>query len=98
MLLRHHQKCTSAQCPVCTPVKQYVSKQRAMMISRKAAALPPEQRQAYLLRLQQVGASHPELMQLMEGGGGAAVAGAAAASAATAAQVGGVWGWWDKYG
>ncbi|GAB4815528.1 hypothetical protein N2152v2_002574 [Parachlorella kessleri] len=86
MLLRHHQKCTSAQCPVCTPVKQYVSKQRAMMMSRKAAALPPEQRQAYLMRLQQVGASHPELMQLMEGGGGTVVGGASGASAATAAQ------------
>lgn len=38
-------------------------------MSRKAASLPPEQRQLYLQQLQQMGASHPELLQLMGGGG-----------------------------
>ena len=28
VLLQHHQKCRDKQCPVCMPVKQYVSKQR----------------------------------------------------------------------
>jgi hypothetical protein len=69
MLLRHHQKCSSAQCPVCTPVKQYVSKQRMMVMSRKAAQLPPEQRQAVLLQLQQAGQTHQDLMAVMDSGG-----------------------------
>ena len=30
-LLKHHQKCTNQSCPVCTPVKQYVQKQRLVM-------------------------------------------------------------------
>jgi hypothetical protein len=34
-LLRHHQKCTSPNCPVCAPVKQYVSKQRQQVFYRK---------------------------------------------------------------
>ena len=34
-LLWHHQKCTNAQCPVCAPVKQYVSKQRQLVFHRK---------------------------------------------------------------
>lgn len=34
-LLRHHQKCTSPNCPVCAPVKQYVSKQRQLVFHRR---------------------------------------------------------------
>ena len=34
-LLRHHQKCSSPNCPVCAPVKQYVSKQRQLVYHRK---------------------------------------------------------------
>lgn len=30
-LLKHHQKCQNPACPVCTPVKQYVQKQRLAM-------------------------------------------------------------------
>ncbi len=30
-LLKHHQKCVNTSCPVCTPVKQYVQKQRMVM-------------------------------------------------------------------
>ncbi len=30
-LLKHHQKCVNPACPVCTPVKQYVQKQRLAM-------------------------------------------------------------------
>ena len=30
-LLKHHQKCVNQSCPVCTPVKQYVQKQRLVM-------------------------------------------------------------------
>lgn len=33
-LLKHHQKCNSSSCPVCTPVKQYVQKQRANINAR----------------------------------------------------------------
>lgn len=55
-LLKHHQKCTSAQCPVCAPVKQYVSKQRQLHIQRKLASvssLTPEQKRQLLLQAQQ---------------------------------------------
>ncbi|KAK9866771.1 hypothetical protein WJX84_010523 [Apatococcus fuscideae] len=34
-LLKHHQKCQSSGCPVCTPVKQYVQRQRMMIQSRE---------------------------------------------------------------
>jgi hypothetical protein len=34
-LLKHHQKCTSTSCPVCTPVKQYVQKQRMQIAHRQ---------------------------------------------------------------
>ena len=37
-LLKHHQRCTSSQCPVCTPVKQYVQKQRQVSLSQANAA------------------------------------------------------------
>jgi hypothetical protein len=33
-LLKHHQKCNSSACPVCTPVKQYVQKQRQNLTAR----------------------------------------------------------------
>lgn len=42
-LLRHHQKCTSPNCPVCAPVKQYVSKQRQLVFHRKTGAGPATQ-------------------------------------------------------
>ena len=31
-LLKHHQKCTDPQCEVCTPVKNYVQRQRQVQI------------------------------------------------------------------
>ena len=34
-LLKHHQKCQSQSCPICTPVKQYVQKQRALASSQQ---------------------------------------------------------------
>ena len=39
-LLKHHQRCTSITCPVCTPVKQYVQKQRATSRSGVDARQP----------------------------------------------------------
>ena len=44
-LLHHHQKCQSTSCPVCVPVKQYVSQQRQLALQRKVGALAPEHRQ-----------------------------------------------------
>ena len=37
-LLKHHQECRSADCPVCAPVKQYVSRQRDAMLKHKLAS------------------------------------------------------------
>lgn len=37
-LLKHHQECRSAECPVCAPVKQYVLKQREAMINKKLSS------------------------------------------------------------
>jgi E1A/CREB-binding protein len=37
-LLKHHQECKSADCPVCAPVKQYVQKQREAMINKKLSS------------------------------------------------------------
>ncbi|KAK9824572.1 hypothetical protein WJX72_011411 [[Myrmecia] bisecta] len=37
-LLKHHQKCTSSNCPVCTPVKHYVQRQR-MAMQRKQSEM-----------------------------------------------------------
>ena len=38
-LLKHHQKCTASDCPVCTPVKQYVQKQRMAMQKQQQDSL-----------------------------------------------------------
>ena len=38
-LLKHHQKCTATDCPVCTPVKQYVQKQRMAMQKQQQESL-----------------------------------------------------------
>jgi hypothetical protein len=38
-LLKHHQKCTASDCPVCTPVKQYVQKQRMAMQKQQQESL-----------------------------------------------------------
>ena len=38
-LLKHHQKCTASDCPVCTPVKQYVQKQRMVMQKQQQESL-----------------------------------------------------------
>lgn len=51
-----------------------------MVMSRKAASLPPEQRQRYLQQLQAAGASQPELLQVMGGGGAGAAGGDSNAS------------------
>lgn len=34
-LLKHHQKCTDQHCEVCTPVKNYVQKQRQMQLRQE---------------------------------------------------------------
>ena len=34
-LLKHHQKCADQQCEVCTPVKNYVQKQRQMQLRQQ---------------------------------------------------------------
>lgn len=47
-LLRHHQRCVASNCPVCTPVKQYVAKQRETMLQRKLSQLTPEQQRSYM--------------------------------------------------
>ncbi len=47
-LLKHHQKCQSQSCPICTPVKQYVQKQRALANSQQAQ--DPQQQQAQQFR------------------------------------------------
>ncbi len=51
-LLKHHQRCTSSQCPVCTPVKQYVQKQRQVSLSQANAAR--QQQQQHQQQQQQV--------------------------------------------
>lgn len=40
-LLKHHQKCQSNNCPICTPVKQYVQKQRREMQTHQQVEAPP---------------------------------------------------------
>ena len=36
-LLKHHQKCQDPQCEVCTPVKNYVQRQRQVQIRQHDA-------------------------------------------------------------
>jgi hypothetical protein len=56
-LLKHHQKCTSVECPVCMPVKDYVRKQRA-------AAEADMQRRAQMDRAG-AGARRPPMGQVL---------------------------------
>ena len=46
-LLEHHQKCTASDCPVCTPVKQYVQKQRMAMQKGSPQLLKKAQEDAF---------------------------------------------------
>jgi len=39
-LLKHHQKCQHSNCPICTPVKQYVQKQRQEMQTHQQVPPP----------------------------------------------------------
>jgi E1A/CREB-binding protein len=44
-LLKHHQKCVNQNCPVCTPVKQYVQKQRLVMQKQQQEMLARKEAQ-----------------------------------------------------
>lgn len=52
-LLKHHQKCSSMQCPVCAPVKEYVTRQREQLIQQKMRAngYSIEQQENYIRQL-----------------------------------------------
>lgn len=63
-LLRHHQKCTSTNCPVCAPVKQYVSKQRQVAYHRRMAAMTPEQQKLVIERQQHMALQQQQQQQL----------------------------------
>lgn len=45
-LLKHHQKCVNQSCPVCTPVKQYVQKQRMVMQKQQQEMLARKEAEA----------------------------------------------------
>lgn len=45
-LLKHHQKCVNQSCPVCTPVKQYVQKQRMVMQKQQQETLARREAEA----------------------------------------------------
>ena len=49
-LLKHHQKCNSLDCPVCAPVKEYVSKQREQLVQERLRinGYSDQERQEYM--------------------------------------------------
>ncbi|KAK2080334.1 hypothetical protein QBZ16_000187 [Prototheca wickerhamii] len=66
-LLKHHQKCSSPECPVCAPVKQYVSRQRTLDFQRRTARMTDAQKAAFVRQLKQ-----QQQQQQQRGAGGAA--------------------------
>ncbi|BDA47644.1 probable histone acetyltransferase HAC1 [Coccomyxa sp. Obi] len=61
-LLKHHQKCVNQSCPVCTPVKQYVQKQRMVMQKQQQEMLARKEAEAR-------GYGNAHMMQHQGGGG-----------------------------
>lgn len=57
-LLKHHQKCVNQSCPVCTPVKQYVQKQRMVMQRQQQEAMARKEAEAR-------GGYNPHMMQVL---------------------------------
>ena len=57
-LLKHHQKCQSNTCPICTPVKQYVQKQRFVNSQHQTQA---QARQAMLQSMGNDGYAQPQV-------------------------------------
>ena len=55
-LLKHHQKCVNQSCPVCTPVKQYVQKQRMVMQRQQQEAMARKEAEARV---------YPHMMQVL---------------------------------